>query len=71
MDFSWIIWLLIFVLVLSLGFAIIKYLIMPAVAPKIQVWVWAIIGVVLLIMLLYFASQYVGHGYHASFGRTP
>jgi hypothetical protein len=71
MDFNWIIYLLIIVLVLSLGFAIIKYLIMPAVAPAIQVWVWAIIGVVLLIMVLYFASQYMGHGYHSSWGRTP
>ena len=69
MDFSWIIWLLIVALVLSIGFAIIKYLIMPAIAPAMQVWVWAVIGVVCLIILLYFASQFMGHGYHASFGR--
>jgi hypothetical protein len=56
MDFSWIIQFLIWVVVLSIGFAIVKYLVMPAVAPSIQVYVWAVLGILMLIALLFFAS---------------
>jgi hypothetical protein len=67
MDFSWIIWFLIVVVVLSIAFAIIKYLIMPVVPPPFQAVVWAIIGIALLIGLLIFVSQtsgiWHGHGF--------
>lgn len=58
MDF--IIAFLIWVVVLSIGFAIVKYLIIPAVNPAIQVYVWAVLGIILLIALVLFASNYLG-----------
>lgn len=59
MDFGWIITFLIWVVVLSVAFAIVKYLIIPAVAPAVQVYVWAVLGILLLIALLFFASSYL------------
>lgn len=56
MDFSWIITFLIGVVVLSIAFAIVKYLIMPVVPAGAQPAVWAILGIILLIALLYAAS---------------
>jgi len=61
MDFSWLIWLLVVVLVLALGYVIIKHLIMPAIPAPMQVWVWAIIGVGLLIALLIFVGGHWGN----------
>jgi hypothetical protein len=65
MDFSWLIWFLIFVVVLSVAFAIIKYLIMPVVPAPAQAVVWAIIGICLLIGLLVFIGSGSGfwHGH--------
>jgi hypothetical protein len=60
MDFSWIITFLIWVVVLSIGFAIVKYLIMPAVTPAAQPYVWAVLGIILLIALVIFASSSLG-----------
>jgi hypothetical protein len=60
MDFSWIITFLIWVIVGSIGFAIVKYLIMPAVAAALQPYVWAVLGIILLIALVIFASGYLG-----------
>ena len=60
MDFSWIIGILIFALVLAGGYVLISRLIMPAIPPAIQVWLWAVIGICLLIMLLYFAGGHFG-----------
>lgn len=65
MDFSWLIWFLVIVVVLSIAFAILKYLIMPVVPAGAQPAVWAIIGVCLLIALLIFASQF-GGWHHSS-----
>jgi hypothetical protein len=67
MDFSWLIWFLVVVVVLSVGFWILKTLIMPVVPPAAQPVVWAIIGIALLIGLLVFVS---GYGpWHHGFGR--
>jgi hypothetical protein len=66
MDFSLIIWILVVAVVLSIAFAVIKFLIMPAIAPGAQVYVWAILGVLILIGLLYVISNggFVhGHGF--------
>ena len=52
MDLSWLVEFLIVVVILSVAFAIIKYLIMPAVAPAAVPYVWAIIGVLMLIALI-------------------
>jgi hypothetical protein len=57
MDFSWIIWFLVVVVFVSIAFAIVKYLIMPVVPPGAQAAVWAILGIIMLIALLYFASN--------------
>jgi ABC-type arginine/histidine transport system permease subunit len=65
MDFSWLIWFLVVVVILSVGFAIIKYLIMPVVPAPAQAVVWAIIGICLLIGLLVVVS---GSGYWHSHG---
>jgi hypothetical protein len=56
MDLSWIITFLVVVVVLSIAFAIVKYLIMPVVPAGAQPAVWAILGIILLIALLYVAS---------------
>ena len=61
MDLSWLIGFLILVVILSVAFAIVKYLIMPAVTPAAQVYVWAVLGILLLIALLYAANGYWGH----------
>jgi hypothetical protein len=64
MDFSWLIWFLVFVVVLSIAFWIIKALIMPVVPAGAQAVVWAIIGICLLIGLLVFFGSGTGflHG---------
>jgi hypothetical protein len=62
MDLSWIIGFLILVVVLSIAFWIIRSLIMPVVPAGAQPVVWAIIGIVLLIALLYAVNGYwAGH----------
>jgi hypothetical protein len=48
---STIIWLLVICLVIGLAYIIIKNLIMPAIPAPMQVWVWAIIGILLLLVL--------------------
>lgn len=53
---EWIITFLIAVVVLSIAYAIVKYLIMPVVPPGAQAAVWAILGIIMLIALLYFAG---------------
>lgn len=59
---EWIIYFLVAVVVLSIGFAILKYLIMPVVPAAAQTAVWAIVGILMLIVLLYFASSVLsGH----------
>jgi uncharacterized membrane protein len=63
MDFMWIVWFLVVVLLIGLGYVIISRLVMPAIPATMQVWVWAVIGIVLLIMLVYFASQFMGGGH--------
>jgi hypothetical protein len=60
MDFSWLIWFLVFVVVASVAFWIIKALIMPVVPPAAQPVVWAVIGICLLIGLLIFVSNGTG-----------
>ena len=67
MDFSWLIWFLIFAVVASIAFAIIKFLIMPAVAPGAQPYVWAVIGVFLLIGLLVFIGSGGSNFFHGGF----
>jgi hypothetical protein len=68
MDFTWLIWFLIAVVVLSVAFWIIKALIMPVVPPAAQALVWAVIGICLLIGLLIFFGQ--GTGFlHGGFHR--
>ena len=64
MDFSWLIWFLVFVVVLSIAFWIIKALIMPVVPAGAQAVVWAFIGICLLIGLLVFIGSGTGflHG---------
>ena len=57
-----VIWLLIVALVLTVAYLIIVKLIMPAISPQIQVWVWALIGVFLLVIVLYWLVGYAGHG---------
>jgi len=64
MDLSWLIGFLILVVVLSIGFWIVRSLIMPVVPAGAQPIVWAIIGIVLLIALLYAANGYWG-GHHS------
>jgi hypothetical protein len=66
MDFSWLISFLIVVVVLCVGFAIIKYLIMPVVPAGFQAIVWAIIGIFLLIGLLYFFSNSGAFFHHSA-----
>jgi hypothetical protein len=60
---DWIIWFLVAVVVLSIAFAIVKYLIMPVVPPGAQPAVWAILGIIMLIVLLYFAAPLL-QGHH-------
>lgn len=66
MDFSWLIWFLVFVVVLSIAFWIIKALIMPVVPPGAQAVVWAIIGICLLIGLLIFVGSGTGFWHHGA-----
>lgn len=63
MDLSWIIGFLILVLVLAAAYFIIARFIMPAIPAGAQVFVWAILGIVMLIALLYGANSYWG-GHH-------
>lgn len=63
MDFSWLIWFLVFVVVLSIAFWIIKALIMPVIPAPFQAIVWAVIGICLLIgLLIFFGHGFNGHG---------
>jgi hypothetical protein len=66
MDFSWLIWFLVLVVVLSIAFWIIKALIMPVVPAGAQPVVWAIIGICLLIGLLVFIGSGTGFLHHGS-----
>jgi hypothetical protein len=69
MDFGWLIQLLIFLVIIGAAFAIIKYFIMPAIPAPLQVFVWAVIGILLLIALIYFFGS--GHNYFGnSHGRV-
>jgi hypothetical protein len=61
MDFSWLIGFLIIVLILAAAYFIIARFIMPAVPAGAQVFVWAVLGLVMLIALLYAANGYWGH----------
>ena len=61
MDLSWLIGFLIIVLILAAAYFIIARFIMPAVPAGAQVFVWAILGIVMLIALLYVANGYWGH----------
>jgi hypothetical protein len=67
MDMNWIIGFLIFIVVASAAFCIIRWLIMPAVPAPAQPFVWAVIGILLLIGLLIFFSgsgtAFFHHGY--------
>ncbi len=65
MDFSWLIGFLIIVLVLAAAYFIIARFIMPAIPAGAQVFVWAILGIIMLIALLYAANGYWG-GHHLS-----
>lgn len=65
MDFSWIIGFLILVLVLAAAYFIIARFIMPAIPPAAQVFVWAILGILMLIVLLYGANSYWTGAHHA------
>lgn len=68
MDFSWLIWFLVFVVVASIAFAIIRFLIMPAVTPAAQPYVWAVIGICLLVGLLIFIGNGSGFWHHTGAG---
>ena len=68
MDFSWLIWFLVFVVVASIAFWILKALIMPVVPAGAQPVVWAVIGICLLIALLIFFS---GHAWWWGHGSAP
>ena len=61
MDLSWLITFLIVVVVLSIAYAIVRYLIMPVVPAGAQAAVWAIIGLILLVALIYVVSGPLGH----------
>jgi TRAP-type mannitol/chloroaromatic compound transport system permease small subunit len=61
MDLSWIIGFLILVLVLTAAYFIIARFIMPAIPAGAQLFVWAILGIIMLIALLYAANGYWGH----------
>lgn len=61
MDLSWIIGFLIVVLVLAAAYFIIARFIMPAIPASAQVFVWAILGILMLIALLYSVNGYWGH----------
>jgi hypothetical protein len=63
MDFSWLIWFLVVVVVASIAFWIIKALIMPVVPAGAQAVVWAIIGIACLIGLLVFVGSSSGTGF--------
>jgi hypothetical protein len=62
MDFGIIIELLIFLVILAVGYLIVAKLIMPAIPPPMQAIGWAIIGIILLIALLGLGYQW--HGGH-------
>jgi len=61
MDLSWLIGFLIVVLVLAAAYFIIARFIMPAIPAGAQVFVWAVLGIVMLIALLIGANSYWGH----------
>lgn len=69
MDFSWLIWFLVFVVVASIAFWIIKTLIMPVVPAPAQSVVWAVIGICLLIGLLIFIGEGSGHFHLGNLNR--
>jgi hypothetical protein len=62
MDLSWLVSFLILVVILSVGYVILKYLIMPVVPAAAQPIVWAVIGLILLIaLILFFGAGHFGH----------
>jgi hypothetical protein len=58
-DLMWIVWFLVVVVVFSVAYWIIRTLIMPVVPAGIQPVVWAIIGLVLLVSLVFFVAGHV------------
>jgi uncharacterized membrane protein YidH (DUF202 family) len=66
MDASSFLHLVVIVLVtavlLTIAYLIIKKWIMPAVDPAIQLYVWAVLGVILLIVICYVLLAYVSNG---------
>jgi beta-lactamase regulating signal transducer with metallopeptidase domain len=66
MDFSFLIWALLVIVVICIGFWILRTLIMPVVPAGLQPLIWAIIGIFLLIALLIFIG---GYGSHPFFHR--
>jgi uncharacterized membrane protein len=75
MDFGnaahFLVWLLIVAIVLTVAYLIIAKLIMPAIAPQFQVWIWAIIGVFLLIMVLFWLTGNAGSGFNFGYKGHP
>jgi hypothetical protein len=56
------IWLLIVAILLTVAYLVITKWIMPAIAPQFQLYIWAIMGVCILIAIIYWLIGYVGHG---------
>jgi hypothetical protein len=66
MDFwSLVVFLLIAGLILTVAYLIIAKLIMPAIKPELQVLIWAVIGVLLLIVVIYWGQSYFASHGHA------
>ncbi len=63
-DLMWIFWFLVFVVVLSVAYWIIKTLIMPVVPATVQPVVWAILGLVLLVTLVFFVAGHFPGSHH-------
>lgn len=66
MGLDWLIGFLIIVLVLAAAYFIIARFIMPAIPAGAQTFVWAVLGIVMLIALLYVANGYWGGPHHIS-----
>jgi steroid 5-alpha reductase family enzyme len=61
MDLTWVVWFLVWVLVAVAAYLIIAKLIMPAVPAGAQPFVWAVLGIVILIALItFFAGGHFG-----------
>lgn len=60
MDLSWIVWFLVWVLIAAAAYFIIAKFIMPAVPGGAQPFVWAVLGILLLIALIaFFAGGHI------------